>query len=72
VGIGEAIVVWLEIETWVIGKGGTKSGEGNGWWVGEDTWGLLGFVTLVCVWVALRCCREGWLCQGLQVFMFGT
>jgi hypothetical protein len=45
------MVVWLEIETWVLGKGGTKTEGGKGGWVREDIWGLLGFVALVCVWV---------------------
>jgi hypothetical protein len=29
-GVGEALVVWLEIETWVISKGGPKGGEQKG------------------------------------------
>jgi hypothetical protein len=32
--------------------------------MGEDVWGLLGFVALMCVWVYL-CCSAGFLCQGL-------
>jgi hypothetical protein len=45
------MVVWLEIETWVIGKGGAKKGHGKGRivWVGEELWGLLDFVALVCI-----------------------
>jgi hypothetical protein len=32
---------------------------------GEEVWGLLDFVVLVCVWVYF-CCSCGCLCQGLQ------
>jgi hypothetical protein len=35
-------------------------------WVGEEIWGLLGFVALVYVWVYLCNCSRGCLCQGLQ------
>jgi hypothetical protein len=38
---------WLEIEMWVIGKGGTRR-EGKKRGVGEEVWELLGFVAL-CV-----------------------
>jgi hypothetical protein len=56
------MVVWLEIETWAIGKGGTKKGR----WVREEVWGLLGFVALMCVRVYFHYCSGGCLCQGLQ------
>jgi hypothetical protein len=35
-------------------------------WVGEDVWGLQGFVGLICVWVYFCCCSGGCMCQGLQ------
>jgi hypothetical protein len=47
---------------WGIGEGGTKRGE----WVGEEVWGLLGFVDLVYVWLCICCYSGGCLCQGLQ------
>jgi hypothetical protein len=43
-------------------RGGRKSGGR----VGEELWGLLGFVSFMCVWVYFYCCCEGCLCQGLQ------
>jgi hypothetical protein len=33
------MVVWLEIETWVIGKGGAKRGGEEGKSVGKEVWG---------------------------------
>jgi hypothetical protein len=60
------MIVWLEIETCVIGKGGAKRGVWNRE-LEEEVWGLLGFGTLVCVWVYFRCCSGGCLCNGLQV-----
>jgi hypothetical protein len=61
------MVVWLEIEICVIGRGGAKSGQKGGvGWVGEEVWGLLGFVALVCIWVYLHCCSRRRLSQGLQ------
>jgi hypothetical protein len=40
------LIVWLEIETWVIGKSGAKRGFEWGRSMGD-----LGFGALVCVWV---------------------
>jgi hypothetical protein len=40
------MVVWLETETWEIGKGGLKGGQ-KGVWLGEEFLGLLGFVAFV-------------------------
>jgi hypothetical protein len=44
------IVVWLEVEILEIGTGGNK----RGWaqrvgWMGEEIWGMLSFVALVCI-----------------------
>jgi hypothetical protein len=39
-------------------------GRKRGGLVWEEVWELLGFVTLVCVWVYF--CSGGCLCQGLQ------
>jgi hypothetical protein len=61
------MVVWLEIETWVIGKGGTKRwGRKRGGVDGEEVWELLGFGALVYVWVYICCCSGGFLCQGCR------
>jgi hypothetical protein len=50
-----------------IGKGGTKKdGWVKGAWVGEEVWGLLGFVALMCVCMYFSCCCGGCLCQGLH------
>jgi hypothetical protein len=61
------MVVWLKIETWVIGKGGTNGemevGMGK---MGEEIRRLLGFVALVCAWVYFHCCSRGYLYQALQ------
>jgi hypothetical protein len=57
----------LDIETWVIDKGGTKKGvdgKSSGW-VGEKLRGLLDLVALVRVWVYF-CCSGGCLCRGIQ------
>jgi hypothetical protein len=66
------MVVWLEIETWVIGKGGTKIDSGK---VGGEVWRLLGFVALVCIWVYFFCCSGGYCvrdCRELVVCTVGT
>jgi hypothetical protein len=60
----EVIVSRLEIETWIIGKDGTKWRE---WKRGEEEmWGLLNFVAIICVRMYLCCCSGGCLYQGLQ------
>jgi hypothetical protein len=66
------MVIRLDIEIWVIGKGGIKKGGGKkrSGWVGEEVWVLLGFVALVCVWVYFCYCSGGSLCQGLQGLAF--
>jgi hypothetical protein len=61
VGVERLMVVCLETETWVIGKGGAIRGVGEG----KDM-GTSGFVTLMFVWVCLHCCSGACLCQGLQ------
>jgi uncharacterized membrane protein HdeD (DUF308 family) len=55
------MVVWLEIETWVIGQDGVKKGW---WWMGEM--GLLDFVAPVCIWAYFHCCSGVCLYHGLQ------
>jgi hypothetical protein len=43
--------------------------------VGEEEWGMLGFVTLVHVWVYFCCCSGGAYvrdCRGLQLCTVGT
>jgi hypothetical protein len=46
------MVIRLDVEIWVIGKGGTqKRGQERGWMGDDVIWGVLGFVTLVHVWV---------------------
>jgi hypothetical protein len=64
-GVGRVIVIRLDIEIWVIDKGGTKRGRWERGLVREEVWVLLGFVVLVHVWVYF-CCSGGCLCQGLQ------
>jgi hypothetical protein len=56
------MVVSVEIETWVIWKGGVKVGVGE-WW---KRCGDVEFWGPVCVWVSFHCCSGGWLCQGFQ------
>jgi hypothetical protein len=51
---------WVDIEIWVVNKGGTKEGQKEEW-MGEEVWGLLGFVALVCVWMYFHC-SSGWCC----------
>jgi hypothetical protein len=58
------MLVRLDTETWVIGKGDTNGGAEKGG-MGEEIWRLLGFVGLMCVWVYF-CCSGSCLCQGLQ------
>jgi hypothetical protein len=61
------VVFRLDIEIWVIGKGGTEKGsKKRGGQVGEVVLGLLGFVASVDVWVYFCCCSGGCLCQGFQ------
>jgi hypothetical protein len=43
------MVIRLEIETWLIGKGGTKRGGAKRRQVREVVRGLLSFVALMCV-----------------------
>jgi hypothetical protein len=65
--LGAVMVIRLVIDFGGIDKGGIKKEGGKrGGWVGEEVWGLLGFVALVCVWVYFCCCSEGYLHQGLQ------
>jgi hypothetical protein len=70
------MVIRLNMETWVIGKVGIKSGGGKGHgWVEEELWVLLGFVSLMCIWVYFYCCSGRCLCYGLQgygVYTIGT
>jgi hypothetical protein len=48
--LGWVMVIRLEIETWVIGKGGTKKRkQKRGGWLGEEMWGLLDLVAFMCV-----------------------
>jgi hypothetical protein len=68
------MVVRLDIETWVIGKGGSKRrGQKRGEWVGKEKWGLLGFVALVCGCISVvvegACVRD---CRGLGLCQVGT
>jgi hypothetical protein len=55
INLGELVKVVLKR------RGGKRSGC-----VGEDVWGLLGFVALECVWVYFCCCSGGCVFQGLQ------
>jgi hypothetical protein len=70
------MVVWLEIETWVIGKGGTKGGGQKGVSGWEKRYGgcwilwplcVLGCISAVVVEDA--CVRD---CKGLGVCIVGT
>jgi hypothetical protein len=45
------VTVWLEIETWVIHKGGDKRWDGKGKLRVEEVWELTGFGDFVCVWL---------------------
>jgi hypothetical protein len=73
VGVGQGVVVlWLEVETWVIGKSGTRRKGGKG--VGG--WRLLFFVALVCVFIYFHlvvvegaCVSD---CRRLRVCTVGT
>jgi hypothetical protein len=68
------MVIRLDIEIWVIGKGGTKKEEQEKGWVGgEELWGLwvlwplcaFGCISVVVVECAcVRDCR-GWGCVWL-------
>jgi hypothetical protein len=65
-GLGWVIAIRLVIDFGELIKVLLKGGRWEKRWVGkEEVWGLLGFVTLVCVWVYF-CCSGGCLCQGLQ------
>jgi hypothetical protein len=65
--VEEVIASWLEIETWVIGKGGTNGGAKGGTCVGGaldmDAAGFCG-PCVFCVY--FHCCGGRCLCQGLQ------
>jgi hypothetical protein len=64
---GRIVDIRINIGIWEIGKVGTKREGGKiGGWVGEEVWGLLGFVALVLIWVYFCCCGGGSLYQGLQ------
>jgi hypothetical protein len=73
-GVGGVMAFWLELETWVIGEGGTKGCGGKGG-AGEEVWELLGFVAFVCVWcistvvVEDACVRD---CRRLRMYMVGA
>jgi hypothetical protein len=60
--LGGIMAIRIELETGVIGKGGQKKGEVSG----EEIWGLLHFVTLMCFRVYFCCCSGGCMCQGLH------
>jgi hypothetical protein len=69
------MAIRLDIEIWVIGKGGTQKGSGKqGRWMGEYVWGLLGFVALVhvgCISVVVVegvCVRD---CRGSGLYTVG-
>jgi hypothetical protein len=49
VGVEVVMVIRLEMENLVIGKGNTKRGGGEWGLGGESGMGLLGFVALACV-----------------------
>jgi hypothetical protein len=57
VGVGGVIVIWLEIETWVISKGGANGGTGRGHRVGGGidmgTAGFYGPCVCFCVFLML-------------------
>jgi hypothetical protein len=67
------MVIWLELETRVINKGGTKRGTERCRWVGEEVWVLLG-MALMCIKVYITVVVEGTCvrdCSGLGVCMVG-
>jgi hypothetical protein len=62
------MVVWVEIETWVTGKDGTKRWRQKveRGMCGGRGMGDAGFWGLVCFGVLFCYCSGGCLCQGLQ------
>jgi hypothetical protein len=71
----QIMVIRLDIEIWVFGKGGsTRGGRKRVGWVGKKLWELLDFVALVHVWVYSVvvegvCARN---CRGLGLCTVGT
>jgi hypothetical protein len=73
VRVGQLIVVWPEVETWIIGKGSTKRGEKKGMWCGYgktygSCWVLWPLFVLGCISDVLlsgACVRD---CSGLGVY----
>jgi hypothetical protein len=66
------MVVWLEIEIGVIGKGGTKRGTEGGS-QGRDMVTAVVCGPCVCVWMYCHCCSGGCLaCRGLGVCTVDT
>jgi hypothetical protein len=59
------MVIRLVIDFGELVKMALKKGrEGVSEWV--ESWGLLGFMALVCVWVYFCCCSGGCLCREFQ------
>jgi hypothetical protein len=60
------MVVWLEIETWIIGKGGPKreGRKGVGKW--GKRYGCFRVLWPLCVFGCICFCSGGCLCQGLE------
>jgi hypothetical protein len=52
------MVIRLVIDFGELVKVALKGGRKMGGWVGEEVWGLLGLVALVCVWMYF-CCYSG-------------
>jgi hypothetical protein len=68
-------VVWIEVEIWVISKGGAKEGAERRDGVGEEVWGyrVLGLLYMLeyssAVIVKGACVRD---CREMGFCMFGT
>jgi hypothetical protein len=62
VGVGEIMVIRLDIETWVIGKGGIKRGQKR--W--RRTYGGCCILWALCVFGCISVVVCSVLCQGLQ------